>query len=271
MKRKEFEDERFWQSRSMLAFHRGHASALLAHALRRQRGELRRALDDRQLGLALAPLVLALDHRGDAALRAHLEVRARRVDDLAELGLHRPEGDVDEALEDYVEACVRYVEKDAGAMINFAEAGLLLQGSAVVYGRKVDGVHALVYRVLELLRTGQKEKEKAEKKQAEGTQEEEESDEEEPLDPLPENALQPLKPCRAGKNIDLDEDKEKELEQSDADPLVAMLFRDTDEDAPFFGASFCEDGSLRLPGLEGDGAIVDEDREREPLIEPTPR
>ena len=71
--------------------------------------------------------------------------------------------DVDEALEDYVEACVRYVEKDAGAMINFAEAGLLLQGSAVVYGRKVDGVHALVYRVLELLRTGQKEKEKAEK------------------------------------------------------------------------------------------------------------
>ena len=74
--------------------------------------------------------------------------------------------DVDEALEDYVEACVRYVEKDAGAMINFAEAGLLLQGSAVVYGRKVDGVHALVYRVLELLRTGQKEKEKAEKKAA---------------------------------------------------------------------------------------------------------
>ena len=74
--------------------------------------------------------------------------------------------DVDEALEDYVEACVRYVERDAGAMINFAEAGLLLQGSAVVYGRKVDGVHALVYRVLELLRTGQKEKEKAEKKAA---------------------------------------------------------------------------------------------------------
>ena len=169
--------------------------------------------------------------------------------------------DVDEALEDYVEACVRYVEKDAGAMINFAEAGLLLQGSAVVYGRKVDGVHSLVYRVLELLRTGQKEKEKAEKKATEEGNQEEESDEEEPLDPLPENALQPLKPCRAGKNIDLDEDKEKELEQSDADPLVAMLFRDTDEDAPFFGASFCEDGSLRLPGLEGDGAIVDEGQE----------
>ena len=102
----------------------------------------------------------------------------------------------------------------------------------------------------------------------EGPNEEEESDEEEPLDPLPENALQPLKPCRAGKNIDLDEDKEKELEQSDADPLVAMLFRDTDEDAPFFGACFCEDGSLRLPGLEGDGAIVDEEgaRPRRPLL-----
>ena len=95
----------------------------------------------------------------------------------------------------------------------------------------------------------------------EGPNEEESEDEEEPLDPLPENALLPLKPCRAGKNIDLDEDKEKELEQSDADPLVAMLFRDTDEDAPFFGACFCEDGSLRLPGLEGDGAIDDEGQE----------
>ena len=104
----------------------------------------------------------------------------------------------------------------------------------------------------------------------EGPNEEEESDDEEPLDPLPENALQPLKPCRAGKNIDLDEDKEKELEQSDADPLIAMLFRDTDEDAPFFGACFCEDGSLRLPGLEGDGAIVDEEgaRPRRPLLPP---
>jgi hypothetical protein len=100
--------------------------------------------------------------------------------------------------------------------------------------------------------------------------EEEESEDEEPLDPLPENALQPLKPCRAGKNIDLDEDKEKELEQSDADPLVAMLFRDTDEDAPFFGACFCEDGSLRLPGLEGDGVDDDEEgaRPRRPLLPP---
>ena len=95
----------------------------------------------------------------------------------------------------------------------------------------------------------------------EGPNEEEESDEEEPLDPLPENALAPLKPCRPGKNIDLDEEKEKEIEQSDADPLIAMLFRDTDEDAPFFGACFCEDGSLRLPGLEGDGALDDEGQE----------
>ena len=44
-----------------------------------------------------------------------------------------------------------------------------------------------------------------------------------------------------------DEDKEKELEQSDADPLIALLFRDTDEDAPFFGACFCQTTSpLRL-------------------------
>ncbi len=70
-----------------------------------------------------------------------------------------------------------------------------------------------------------------------------------------------MKPCRPGKNIDLDEEKEKEIEQSDADPLIAMLFRDTDEDAPFFGACFCEDGSLRLPGLEGDGALDEEGQE----------
>ena len=70
-----------------------------------------------------------------------------------------------------------------------------------------------------------------------------------------------MKPCRAGKNIDLDEEKEKELEHSDVDPLIAMLFRDTDEDAPFFGACFCEDGSLRLPGLEGDGALDEEGQE----------
>jgi condensin-2 complex subunit H2 len=163
--------------------------------------------------------------------------------------------DVDEALEDYVEACVRYVEADQGAQINFAEAGLLLQGSAVVYGRKVDGVHSLVYRVLELLRTGQQEKEKADKKAEAG--EEESDEEEEPLDLRPENALAPLKPGRAGKNIDLDESKEKGPPEAGADPLVAMLFRDTDQDAPFFGASFCEDGSLRLPGLESDGALTE--------------
>ena len=65
-----------------------------------------------------------------------------------------------------------------------------------------------------------------------------------------------------------DEDEDDQMIEPDADPLVAMLFRDTDEDAPFFGACFCEDGSLRLPGLEGDGAIVDEEgaRPRRPLL-----
>ena len=63
--------------------------------------------------------------------------------------------DVDEALEEYVEECVRYVVAESGdEAINFAEAGLLVQGSAVVYGRKVDGLHGVVYKVLENLRTG---------------------------------------------------------------------------------------------------------------------
>ena len=145
----------------------------------------------------------------------------------------------------------RKIERDD----QHAEAGLLLQGSAVVYGRKVDGVHALVYRVLELLRTGQKGKEKAEEAAVrsrrpavlrrarhrrdsfpshheevgsffcdfeaigtasrprcpaqEGPSQEEESDEEEPLNPLPENALAPLKPCRAGRTSTSTREKEK--------------------------------------------------------------
>ena len=52
--------------------------------------------------------------------------------------------DVNEALEEYVEECVRYVVAESDEVINFAEAGLLLQGSALVFGRKVDGLHALV-------------------------------------------------------------------------------------------------------------------------------
>ena len=62
--------------------------------------------------------------------------------------------DVNEALEEYVEECVRYVVAESDDVINFAEAGLLLQGSALVFGRKVDGLHALVYKVLENLKTG---------------------------------------------------------------------------------------------------------------------
>ena len=51
--------------------------------------------------------------------------------------------DVNDALEEYVEECVRYVAAESDEVINFAEAGLLLQGSAVVYGRKVDGLHGV--------------------------------------------------------------------------------------------------------------------------------
>ena len=160
--------------------------------------------------------------------------------------------DVDEALEEYVEECVRYVraprpfatrgrddvslpradatkprpqvQAEEGAAINWAETGLLLQGSALVFGRKVDGLHGLVYRVLEHLRTGKKEAEKNEKANAEGKAPNPEDEEEEAEDPAA--PLARLAVPAAGKAIDLDPAKEKpRAEVAAGDPLIGLLFR----------------------------------------------
>ncbi|KAK7237356.1 condensin II complex subunit [Aureococcus anophagefferens] len=166
--------------------------------------------------------------------------------------------DVDEALEEYVEECVRYVVAESGdEAINFAEAGLLVQGSAVVYGRKVDGLHGVVYKVLENLRTGKAQADAA-GRDAAATKVAEASGEDEFGRRYDAGPLARVVDVTPGKTVDLDVDKEeskrKKARTAPADPMVALLFRDVEEDAPFFGAAFGADGGLRLPGLALRGA-----------------
>ncbi|KAH8076481.1 hypothetical protein JL721_486 [Aureococcus anophagefferens] len=163
--------------------------------------------------------------------------------------------DVDEALEEYVEECVRYVVAESGdEAINFAEAGLLVQGSAVVYGRKVDGLHGVVYKVLENLRTGKAQADAA-GRDAAATKVAEASGEDEFGRRYDAGPLARVVDVTPGKTVDLDVEKEeskrKKARTAPADPMVALLFRDVEEDAPFFGAAFGADGGLRLPGSRG--------------------
>ena len=168
--------------------------------------------------------------------------------------------DVDEALEEYVEECVRYVVAESGdEAINFAEAGLLVQGSAVVYGRKVDGLHGVVYKVLENLRTGKAQADAA-GRDAAATKVAEASGEDEFGRRYDAGPLARVVDVTPGKSVDLDVDKEeskrKKARTAPADPMVALLFRDVEEDAPFFGAAFGADGGLRLPGLAREGGVA---------------
>ena len=110
----------------------------------------------------------------------------------------------------------------------------------------------LLFIEYELLRTGQKEKEKAEKKRLPkkysrgvGTKNR--------WTPAGER-LQPLKPCRAGKKLIWTRTK-KRNSSSPTRSLVAMLFR-TDEDAPFFGACFCEDGRCGCRGWRATALLL---------------
>ncbi|KAH8062548.1 hypothetical protein JL722_3470 [Aureococcus anophagefferens] len=168
--------------------------------------------------------------------------------------------DVDEALEEYVEECVRYVVAESGdEAINFAEAGLLVQGSAVVYGRKVDGLHGVVYKVLENLRTGKAQADAA-GRDAAATKVAEASGEDEFGRRYDAGPLARVVDVTPGKTVDLDVDREdskrKKARTAPADPMVALLFRDVEEDAPFFGAAFGADGGLRLPGLAREGGVA---------------
>ncbi len=61
--------------------------------------------------------------------------------------------DVATELENYVdELDALSVSFDGGATsVNFAEAALLIQGSAVVYSRKVEYLYSLIYHALDVL------------------------------------------------------------------------------------------------------------------------
>ncbi|KAH8059856.1 hypothetical protein JL720_13664 [Aureococcus anophagefferens] len=124
-------------------------------------------------------------------------------------------------------------------------------GSAVVYGRKVDGLHGVVYKVLENLRTGKAQADAA-GRDAAATKVAEASGEDEFGRRYDAGPLARVVDVTPGKTVDLDVDKEeskrKKARAAPADPMVALLFRDVEEDAPFFGAAFGADGGLRLPG-----------------------
>ena len=63
--------------------------------------------------------------------------------------------DIASELEEYVDdlqgISIDFVDGETN--LNFAEAALLIQGSACIYSKKVEFLHALVFKTLELLAT----------------------------------------------------------------------------------------------------------------------
>ena len=61
--------------------------------------------------------------------------------------------DVASELEEYIEDLhdIKIDFIDGENNMNFAEAALLIQGSSCIYAKKVEFLHALVYKTLELL------------------------------------------------------------------------------------------------------------------------
>lgn len=56
--------------------------------------------------------------------------------------------DIAQELEDYLEELGDIqISFAGGETVNFAEAALLIQGSACIYGKKVEYLHALVFKV----------------------------------------------------------------------------------------------------------------------------
>lgn len=64
--------------------------------------------------------------------------------------------DVSSLLEDYMKlvASAGTQSTDSRKNVNFAEAALLIQGSASIYGRKADFLHTLVLQALSLFSSG---------------------------------------------------------------------------------------------------------------------
>ncbi|KAH8056744.1 hypothetical protein JL720_14214 [Aureococcus anophagefferens] len=151
----------------------------------------------------------------------------------------------------------RYVVAESGdEAINFAEAGLLVQGSAVVYGRKVDGLHGVVYKVLENLRTGKSPggRRGPGRRGDEGRQASGEDEFGRRYDAGPLARVVDVTPGRPSTSRRQGRIERKKARAAPADPMVALLFRDVEEDAPFFGAAFGADGGLRLPGSRREAA-----------------
>ena len=61
--------------------------------------------------------------------------------------------DVASELEEYIDDLhnIQIDFVDGETNLNFAEAALLIQGSACIYSKKVEFLHALVYKTLEML------------------------------------------------------------------------------------------------------------------------
>ncbi|KAJ8600939.1 hypothetical protein CTAYLR_005067 [Chrysophaeum taylorii] len=140
------------------------------------------------------------------------------------------EVDVSAELEEYIEQCVRAI--DESNLVNFAEAGLLVQGSALILGRKVEHLHSLVYKTLEKLKTQRSRPERS----AAEDDEEEALDEARPLVPLGDD--DPI--LKPGKNIDLGSSRR----QSPKPPLNRLLY--DDEEGAFAGCAWGADGALVL-------------------------
>lgn len=156
------------------------------------------------------------------------------------------EVDVSSELEEYIEQCVRSLGMDESHLLNFAEAGLLLQGSALILGRKVEHLHGLVYKVLSKLRT----------QRAEGhddAEEEEEAHEPTTQNPRHHNKTVASSLClvndselQLGKNIDLIP-KRKAI-HTVKDRLPALFEEDERNDA-YSAYAFRSDGGLVLQDL----------------------
>lgn len=84
----------------------------------------------------------------------------------------------------------------ASVTLNFAEAALLIQGSACIYSKKVEYLYTLLYTTLDSIRDMRKNKQKK-KKQIEDSDTGNEDEE--------EAALLPLDDLLEARNIDLDE------------------------------------------------------------------
>lgn len=172
------------------------------------------------------------------------------------------EVDVSAELEEYIEQCVRSLGMDESHLVNFAEAGLLLQGSALILGRKVEHLHALVYKTLENLKTRPSRRSSV--------------PDDQPAAPEPAQAplLEPLddddRALRPGKNIDLPTTTSKRPQKI----RRAHLF-EADDTECFSSCVWLDSGNLVLKDLldhrhDDDVAMDDVQEDPVPADDPPP-